>query len=564
MKFSEMTYSRIDMPEFESSFNKILDEFINAEAADVQLKAINKINDLRTEFDSNKVLAFINYSIDTNNKKFEDEQEYFDNNTPLYQNLVSKYYEALVSSKFRTALENYLGHHLFDIAEITLKTFDPAIIEDLKKENHLSSQYLKLKASAKIMFEGEERTLMDLEPYMESKDRETRKKAFEAYWGYFSGRKAEFDKVYDDLVKLRTQMAVKMGYKNYIPLGYARMKRIDYNAEMVAGFRKQVRDHIVPLATELYKRQAKRLGIDDLLYYDITLQFKSGNPSPKGTPEWIIEQGKQMYNDLSLETGTFFNFMINNDLMDVYSRKGKADMGYCEFIAKYKSPFIFANMNGTEGDITVLTHEAGHAFQAYSSRNFKVKEYIEPTMETAEIHSMSMEFLTWDHMKLFFNGDTEKFKFSHLNGSILVIPYLVLVDEYQHVVYDNPDMTPDERNKAWRELEKIYMPHLNYTGNDYLEKGGRWQRQGHIFEMPFYYIDYALAQICAFQFWKLSNADKDMALEKYIYLCKEGGSNSFTTLLKMAGLKSPFEKDTVKDIVAEVKNWLDKTDDSKF
>lgn len=564
MKFSQMQYSRIDMREFEEKFNSHLQNFINAESAQDQVNAINKINELRNDFDTNKVLSFINYSIDTSNEQFNKDQEFYDENTPLYQNLIAKFYFALTNSNFRKALENYLGRHLFDIAEKLLKTFDPAIIEDLKKENHLGSEYVKLKASAIVEFDGKKLNLMDLEPFMENPDREIRKKACEVYWKYFEDNKSKFDELYDKLVKLRTEMALKLGYKNFVELGYARMKRTDYNAEMVENFRNEVKQFVVPLATSLRERQQKRLGLDKMYYYDSFLQFKTGNPTPKGTPEWIIEQGKEMYRNLSIETGTFFDFMMNNELMDVYSRKGKADMGYCEYIPNYKSPFIFANMNGTEGDITVLTHEAGHAFQAYSSRDFKVKEYMEPTMETAEIHSMSMEFLTWDYMKLFFNGDTEKFKFSHLNGAILIIPYLTLVDEFQHHIYENPSLTPDQRNSLWRKLEKEYMPHLDYADNSYLENGGRWQRQGHIYEVPFYYIDYALAQICAFQFWKLSKEDKDIALEKYIFLCKEGGSKSFTTLLKSVGMKSPFDKDTVKEVIADAGNWLNSIDDSRF
>ncbi|HRE40205.1 MAG TPA: M3 family oligoendopeptidase [Ignavibacteria bacterium] len=564
MKFSQMNYSRIDMNQFEEKFNVLLENFINAESPQDQVNAINKINELRNDFDTNKVLSFINYSIDTANEQFNKDQEFYDENTPLYQNLVSKFYLVLTTSKFRKALENYLGRHLFDIAERMLKTFDPAIIEDLQKENHLGSEYVKLKASALVEFDGKKLNLMDLEPFMENTDRDVRKKACEVYWNYFNENKSKFDELYDKLVKLRTEMALKLGYKNFVELGYARMKRTDYNAEMVKNFRNEVKQYVVPLATSLRERQQKRLGLDNLYYYDSFLQFKNGNPSPKGTPEWIIEQGKEMYRNLSIETGTFFDFMMNNELMDVYSRKGKADMGYCEYIPNYKSPFIFANMNGTEGDITVLTHEAGHAFQAYSSRDFKVKEYMEPTMETAEIHSMSMEFLTWDYMKLFFNGDTEKFKFSHLNGAILIIPYLTLVDEYQHHVYENPTLTPDQRNSLWRKLEKEYMPHLDYADNSYLETGGRWQRQGHIFEVPFYYIDYALAQICAFQFWKLSKEDKNLALEKYIFLCKEGGSKSFTTLLKSVGIKSPFDTGTVKEVITDAEKWLDSIDDSRF
>ena len=436
----------------------------------------------------------------------------------------------------------------------------------MQKENHLCSEYVKLKASAKINFDGKELNLQELEPYMESVDRDIRHKAFIAYWKFFDDNSKVLDEIFDKLVYLRHDMAIKMGYKNYKELGYARMKRMDYNEIMVTGFRKDIKKYIVPLAEKLRVKQSKRLGFDKLMVYDLFLQFISGNATPKGDPVWVVEKGKIMYDELSAETREFYDFMFDNELMNVFSRKGKADMGYCEYIPKYKSPYIFANMNGTDDDITVLTHEAGHAFQAYESRNFQFKEYTEPTMETAEIHSMSMEFLTYPWMNLFFENETDKFKFSHLNGTVNFLPYGVMVDEFQHWVYENPSAKPSERNTKWRKLEKIYMPHLNYGEIDYLEKGGRWQKQGHIYEMPFYYIDYCLAQVCAFQFWSkaIHNGDGEFetVMKKYTELCGKGGSKPFLELIKETDLKSPFDENVVKNLSEEIEEYIDSVDDS--
>jgi len=414
------------------------------------------------------------------------------------------------------------------------------------------------------MFEGKERNLNELQPFMESTSRETRRKAFEANWKFFADNSEELDRLYDELVKLRNDMAKKLGYKNFIELGYARMCRSDYDHNMVANFRRQVKEHIVPVAVKQRQRQRKRLGLDSLKAYDLPLQFESGNAKPKGSPEWIVENGKLMYEELSSETGEFFNFMIENQLMDLYVRKGKANMGYCDYIAKFKSPFIFANMNGTEGDITVLTHEAGHAFQSYSSRNIELKEYADPTYDSAEIHSMGMEFLTWPWMKLFFKEDTEKFKFTHVNDSILFLPYGVLVDEFQHFIYENPGVCPADRKKMWSNLEKVYIPGLDNDGNEYLDKGGRWQRQGHIYEVPFYYIDYCVAQICAYQLWQKAQRDHEKTINDYVKLCKAGGSKSFLGLVELADLKSPFEDGCCKSLIGSVEGWLDGIDDMKF
>ena len=438
-----------------------------------------------------------------------------------------------------------------------MKTFSDEVIDDLKKENQLTTKYVRLVASAKINFEGEERNLAGLSLYMESENRDVRKSAYDAKWSFFEKHENEIDTIYDELVKVRTLIAKKLGYENFVSLGYDRLRRTGYTQKEVAGFRDEVKEFIVPMTLTLKDIQKQRTGLDHLYYFDSEFNFKNGNPTPKGSPEWIVEKAKIMYEELSQETGEFMNFMIDHEVMDLYNRKGKSAGGYCTYIRNYKSPFIFANMNGTAHDIKVLTHEAGHAFQAYQSRVFEVPEYSTPTLEAAEIHSMSMEFITWPWMNLFFEEDTDKFLFSHLNRALMFIPYGVTVDEFQHFVYSNPDATPAERKLKWRELEKKYMPHKDYEGNEFLERGGYWFMQGHIFKMPFYYIDYCLAQICALQFWRKCNEDRDIAWKDYLDLCKAGGSKSFLELVKTANIESPFDKNTIESIVNYADEWIE-------
>jgi len=330
---------------------------------------------------------------------------------------------------------------------------------------------------------------------------------------------------------------------------------------MVANFRGQVLDHIVPVATKLKERQKNRIAIDQLLYYDENLAFLSGNATPKGDPDWIVAGGAKMYEELSPETDAFFRFMQDNELMDLVAKKGKQGGGYCTYISEHKAPYIFSNFNGTSGDIDVLTHEAGHAFQVYESRGYAVPEYAFPTYEACEIHSMSMEFLTWPWMELFFKEDADKYRFHHLASSLIFIPYGVTVDEFQHYVYENPDATPAERKQAWREIEKKYLPHRDYGDNAYLEAGGFWHKQAHIFNSPLYYIDYTLAQLCAFQFWKKSREDSTAAWNDYLSLCRLGGSLSFTELAKSAGLDSPFEDGCVSSVIGSIEAWLNSVDD---
>lgn len=562
MKFNEFLYERPDIKETEEKFNLLIEKLHDAESFEGQDSIMIEINKLRSKVDSMGTIVSIRHTINTADEFYEKEQDYFDEINPIYEGLVSKYYDSLVNSKFRMELEGKWGKQLFKIAELTLKTFSPEIIEDLQKENKLSSEYTKLIASAKIDFEGEERNLSQMAPFLMSQERTMRIRANAAKYNFFKENAEKLDKIYDELVKVRTKMAKKLGYDNFIELAYARMNRSDYNAEMVSNFREQVRELIVPVATKLKERQRRRLGLDTLKYYDESLKYKTGNAKPKGEPGWIVNNGNTMYSQLSPETNEFFNFMTENELMDLVSKKGKAGGGYCTYISEYKSPFIFSNFNGTSDDIDVLTHEAGHAFQSYLSMDFKIPEYYYPTLEACEIHSMSMEFFTWPWMKLFFEEDTDKYKFTHLSEALLFIPYGVTVDEFQHFVYENPDATPMERKKAWRSIEKKYLPHKDYDDNDFLEDGGYWQQQGHIYEVPFYYIDYTLAQICAFQFWKRSMEDRESAWKDYIKLCKAGGSMSFTELVKLAGLISPFEDGCVKSVIGTIENWLDNIEDT--
>lgn len=564
MKFKDFEYTRPDLEQVGKEVEALLTKFNQVETFEEQNKIVEEIIKIRSNVETMENLVYIRHSINTEDEFYAKEQDFLDENMPLYQNIVVKYYNELINSKFRSELEEVWGKQLFTLAELQLKTFSEEIIEDLVKENKLVTEYDKLIASAKIDFEGEIRNLSQMTPFKQSKDRAMRKKAYESYINFFEENESEFDRIYDELVKVRDTMAKKLGYENYVGLGYDRMSRSDYNSDMVANYRKQVYEDLVPIVVELKDRQKKRLGLDEMKYYDEPLEYLTGNATPKGEPAWIIENGKKMYKELSKETDEFFNYMVEKELLDLVSKKGKMSGGYCTFISDYKSPFIFSNFNGTSGDVDVLTHEAGHAFQAYMSRNLGVPEYSFPTYEASEIHSMSMEFITWPWMELFFQDEVDKYKFSHLAGAVNFIPYGVTVDEFQHFVYENPEATPEDRKTKWREIEKKYLPFRDYEDNDFLNNGGYWFRQGHIFASPFYYIDYTLAQVCAFQFWINIRKDRDAAWDNYLKLCKVGGSKPFLELVELAGLKNPFLDGTIKQVMEPIKEWLDGVDDSKF
>ena len=564
MNFNDYKYERIDIDAVKKQFEELIDSFKKADNAEKQYEIMDKVINLRNYIDTMTTLVSIRHSINTADDFYDKENDYCDEISPLLYGFTTDFYEALVTSKFRKELEDKYGKFLFDQAECSLKTFNEEVIPQLQEENKLSSKYDKLIASAKIPFDGEERTLSQMVPYTQSKDRNIRKEAAKKVAEFFSANKHEFDEIYDKLVKVRTEIAHKLGFKNYVELAYARLRRLDYNAQDVAGYRKQVLENIVPLHSELRERQAKRLGIDKLKFYDEPIKFNSGNADPHGDPEWILNHGKTMYRELSKETDEFFTFMTENNLLDLLSKKGKNSGGYCTYIPDYKSPFIFANFNGTAHDIDVLTHEAGHAFQVYESRGYEVPEYLWPSYEACEIHSMSMEFLTWPWMGLYFENDEDKYKFIHLSEALLFIPYGVTVDEFQHWVYENPEATPEERRNKWLETERKYLPTRDYGEIDELKEGIFWFRQGHIFGTPFYYIDYTLAQVCAFQFWIKSRENREKAWEEYLNLCRLGGSKPFFELMKAANLKNPFNEGTIASVIPKIREFLDSIDDMKM
>lgn len=561
MNFNEFEYKRPDLEKVTKEIETITDHLINAENYDEFRTAFHDFNDQIGHISTIATLCSIRNSIDTTDKFYEEEKAFWDENYPQLEKYITIFNKSLLKSKFVDDLKKDIAHTYFKIIENDIRCFDESIMEDLVKENKLSTEYSKLIATAKIMFQGEERTLAQMNPFSTNLDRNVRKEASKAVSKFYLDNEDEFDRIFDELVKVRTKIAKKLGFNNFTELAYVRMNRLDYNQEMVSKYRKEIIKYVLPIVKKIYDAQAKRIKIDNMMHYDLNLKFIDGNAKPIGTPDEILEAGREMYHDLSPETKEFIDIMIDGNLMDVLAKKGKAAGGYMTFLTDYGVPFIFSNFNGTSADIDVLTHEAGHAFQGYQSRNI-AKEQCEivhmPTMESCEIHSMSMEFIAWPYMEKFFGDAANKYRFSHVCSGVQFLPYGVEVDHFQHEVYNNPDMTPKERKDLWAKLDKIYRPYHNFEGDDLLERGCWWYCQGHIFNAPFYYVDYTLAQVCAYQFWKRFNIDKDAnAWNDYLAICKCGGTKTFTEIVKLANLKNPFEEGALKDTMQAIEKYID-------
>ena len=549
MKFSEMPYERIDMDEVKKTYRDIIDRTKAAASGEEQFEIHREYYKFSDNIRTSMELAMIRHDIDTTDEFYEKESDFYDEVTPIISQYENEYGKVLYDSPYRDYLESKIGKVTFKNIEIANKAFDEKIIPLMQEENALSSRYSKLIATAKIPFEGEVYNLSLMRKFQTSPDREVRRKAWKAVSDYFLSVTDEIDEIYDKMVKNRTEQARQLGYENYVELGYYRMNRNCYDKAMVENFRKQVKEYFVPFANQLHEQRRARIGVEKLSYIDTDVYFTNGNPAPIGTPDEILAAGQKMYGELSPQTKEFFDFMMENELFDVLGRKTKRQGGYMTYIPNFKSPFIFANFNGTSGDVDVITHECGHAFQGYIVRDDEIREYADITMETAEIHSMSMEYFTYNWMELFFGDRKEDYLKMHLEDSSAFVPYGCMVDEFQHIVYEHPEMSPAERKAAWAKLEKVYRPHMDYEEDPFFGQGGFWQKQSHIFGSPFYYIDYCLASVCAMQFKAMMDEDFAKAWENYYKLCKLSARDFFTNVIREAGLKSPFEDGCIKELV---------------
>ena len=562
MKFSQMPYQRPELDQLKQEMAALTDRLKAAGSYEQAKQVFLEKETLEKKIMTQSTLANIRHDIDTRDTFYDGEMKFWNSALPELQEYSQNWTLAMLQSPYRPDFAAEYGDLMFVNAEIELKTFAPEIIPELQKENELPRAYEDLLASAQVPFEGKSYTLSQMTPFKNDPDDARRLAAWQAEGQWYKDNQAQMDDIYDQLVHLRDQMGKKLGYEGYTTLGYYRMGRNCYTKADVEKFRAAVVKYLVPVADRIYRRQAERLGKQyPMSFADNALEFRSGNPRPAGTPDDILAAGRKFYDALSPETSEFFRVMLDNELLDVLSTEGKSGGGYCTSIPDYEVPFIFANFNGTQHDVEVVTHEAGHAFAAWMNRNRVPLAYVWPGMEACEVHSMSMEFFAEPWAEDFFGKDAAKFRYSHLAGALTFIPYGTLVDHFQHVVYEKPDMTPAQRHAVWKELLGVYMPWMKLDGEiPFYSEGEGWQRQHHIYSSPFYYIDYCLAQTVSLEFWAMIQNDVKGAWEHYMAYTRQGGSCTFTQLLANAGLESPFEESCLRGVCQAASQWLDGCD----
>ncbi len=552
-KLSEIAYERVTIESFEKEASEIISQFKSAKTGEEQFAVHKKYYALTDKVNTLMILAGMRHDGDVSNKFYEEEQEYYDQIYPRIDSFNAKYKKVIFESQNRAYLEDKLGKVTFKDIEIELKSFDDVLIPLQQEENVLTSKYNKLIAETKVEFRGETLNLSLLGKYLKSKDRQTRIEAAKVRSEKLLTIAGELDGIFDELVKNRNKQAKAMNYENYVELGYYKMGRNSYDKTDVAKFRDEVKKVFVPFASKMHEERRKRLGLEKLDFVDEGVYFHYGNPIPVGDANDIFVAGKKMYSELSPETNKFFNFMLKHELFDVLGRPNKVTGGYMDMLMSYKAPIIFANFNGTSDDVDVITHECGHAFQGYLTRDDEIAEHNNLTSETAETHSMSMEFFTEKWMELFFGDRAEDYRKMHLQDAIAFIPYGCMIDEFQEIIYTKPELTPKERCEVWKSLEKEYKPHLTFKDDKFFGDGRTWQMQKHVYNWPFYYIDYCLAQTCALQFKIRMDQDHKDAWQKYLDFSLESAKDFFPNMLHNVGLKSPFEEGFMQELVDNIK-----------
>lgn len=548
--FSEMKVPRPSMDDVKGRYRQLQARLESEEPGPV----VEAWDGMRRHLGTYRALTNLHFNRDTSDPEAKEERDFANEEFPRLTDFNVGLKRRLLER--RDELEGVVSDHVFELWKCDIAAFQPEIEDDLVAQNKIRSRHTEMLGAAEIEFRGETYNMSTIRKFATSNDRPTRHDAAAATWGWIGRNREKFDQNYDQLVGLRHQMATKLGFENFVPLGYLDRHRIDYTADDVARFREEVRREVVPLTTAIVEDQARRLGVDKVMKWDEAVFSPDGGPKLQLEGEELIEAAQTMFDRMHPELGDFFQTMRKRGLMDLEARPNKAPGGFCTSLEAYGTPFVYANFKGTRGDVEVFTHEMGHAFQCYLSIDKFPMDLVWPTFDAAEIHSMSLEFLCWPHMDLFFGDDAERFRYEHLADSLTFLPYGCAVDHFQHLVYENPEASIDDRYDMWLQVKEMYLPWRDWGDIEHGARGGRWHAQTHVFSAPFYYIDYVLAQTCALQFWARAQEDADDAMESYVTLCRRGGEAPFQELARSAGLRSPFEPGCLEDAVSRAKDYL--------
>ena len=557
LPFNQLVYRRIDLEKLSLEMRRARLRLRLAMNHASAVEAVMEMDQLRRHYQTMKALAAIRHDQHTEDASYAAERDFYDQIDGQVDQQVQQFYATFLNTRHRTALESQFGSLVFRKAENFRTTVKPEVLADLAGENRLATQYGQLMSTLAVPLNGQDLSLAQIEPHLQAADRTERRQAHAALATALHSQSDQLDTIFDQLVQHRRTISRKLGFSSFTDLGYRRMERLDYRREQIDALRQNILRFFVPITTEIRRLQRRRLKLDQLFYFDLPCLYPDGNPALQVAPDGLAAAANQVAAKVSRQDPSFVQELAENGYLDLVARPGKTQGGYCETLFEARLPFILMNASGTPQDAMVLMHECGHAYAALRSfKHTDLLEYHQPTLETCEIHSTALEYLSYPHLDAFFGPAGQEAALLHMTESLLFLPYGCMVDEFQHRIYDEPTLTPADRNQVWLELEHRYQPDLDYDGAPFFSEGRAWQKKEHIFNSPFYYIDYVLAQLTALDIWSTSRKHPDRAWKKYDALCEAGGHGTFLELLQKAGLASPFEPDTIKRLAYAVCDFL--------
>jgi len=555
IKFLEFPYERLDFENISIRMTTHTEKIKGAKTVGEAYLQIIETDHLEKVFVSYATLSEAGNTNNSYDEFYLGEEKFFNEAKPKFELLIQNRNKAILESCFRSELKKLIGDEFFDSADMQKRTVSEDVLELMNAENELSQEYSTIMSRLTIDVDGETLTMPQISKLGQSADRKVRQKY--AVLGEKAMLKVagDLDRIFDELMKIRTEIAYKTGFDSYTDYCLCKHGRTSYGREELKAFVTNVEKYIVPVVSEMIDAQSKRLG-HEVKNYDESTLF----PGRKVKIEKeLLPAFKKIFGKLSPETKVFFDELCEREFYDLELREGKTMGAYSNYMPLCNMPYIFETYNATEGAVETFAHECGHGLNSYMHRGEPVTGVSAQSADICETHSMSMEFFVWQDIdEIIPKKDIAAYKYRQLKDSLAFIPYGTAVDLFQTTVYDNPEMTPDERLKLWKDLEKKFVPWRKYEEGLFYDQGRAWQRQIHVMKWPFYYIDYVLAQVCALQFWALDTENHTKAWNAYMSLIKDSGRYSFTEIIKRAGLSTPFEDKVLAKIVDTTLSFIEK------
>ena len=506
-------------------------------------------------------LHYIAFQCNTDDKEikdtFEHDQQFVKPLLKRYQNLLDNKY---LESPFRMELDSNVYGLLDTKIKNAQKLFCEENIELEIKEDKLVTEYFEITGGLNGIWDGEEKTITELQSYLQDSNRDTRKKAKTIISEQFLSVEKELQNILNQLIEIRHQKAKNIQLENYRDYMFKKYERFDYSAIDCYELAESIRKYVVPLKDKILLEKKEKLQVDTLRPWDVSAVTPDQKVlKPIANENDLIEKSTHIFNKLDVEFSALLNRMYKHNCLDLTSRKGKAAGGFCEYLPASQLSYIFMNLNYTQDDIVTFIHEMGHSIHNELIKPLKLRQYIEIPAETAELASMTMELFSLNYWDTFYTDkkDLKQAKINFFKDVISYLPIMLIVDQFQHWLYENPSHTSKERNEKYLQLQKHYQSSVIHIDGYENWIATSWLPVLHIFEVPFYYIEYAIAQLGALQMYKQYKEDPKQALENYKKALSLGSSQSIKEVYDAAGIRFDFSGETIKELMLFVEKELE-------